>query len=1022
MKQKLARSIQLFISIFLFAASIASAQVNTGTGSSTSGSKQPPQGPPPGNERVSSNFADPITLFKSGNNTQAATAATKFNYTAYPGDPTNTRVYKLKNGLTVYLSQNKTEPRIQTYIAVRAGSKNDPRETTGLAHYLEHMMFKGTNKIGTTNWSREKMALDQISALYEKQRRETDPEKKKAIYAEIDLVSQEAAKFAVPNEYDKMITTLGAKGTNAYTSKEQTVYVNDIPSNELEKWLVIESERFRECVLRLFQTELEAVYEEYNMGQDRDGTKMSEVYYKALFPTHPYGTQTTIGEGEHLKNPSMVNILQYFNAFYVPNNMAICLSGDLDYEKTIALIDKYFSGYVMRPVPEQKFPVQAPITEIQKREVWGQESETMILGYRLPASGSKDMLIAELVAGILYNGQAGLIDIDLNQKQKVLAAGAYVNDMKEYGVFTLAADPRDDQTLEECETLLINEMNKLKSGAFDEWLMKAVVTDYRLQRTKSFETNQGRANAFVNSFIKNVDWKYYVDEYDNMDKITKEEVVAFANKYFGDTNYVVVYKRKGEDKNVKKVDKPAITPVEANRDAQSDFVKQFMELPSARVAPEFVNFSEKIKTGSVGNGIELSYIKNEEDNIFELYYIFDMGSYNDRMLPIAINYLPYLGTDKYSAAQLQEEFFKYGLSFNVFNSGDRTYVQLSGLEANLEKGLELFEHILSHVQVDVKAYKEYVDGILKERDDNKTSKSYIMNVAMTSYARYGADNPLTDIVAAGELKNMNPQILVDKIKSLGNFKHRMFYYGQRPIDQVAHVISTYHKVPEQLQDYPAAKKYNEQDTKTNQVIFINYDMVQAQILFMSKGQSFSPTVLADARVFNEYFGSGLSSIVFQEIRETKALAYSAYVSYGTPQNKDEAHYVRAFVGTQADKMKDAIEAMKTVMNDMPHAEQQFNASVESVEKQIESERIIRSNIFWNYENIKRKGMNHDYRRDIYNNVKSLTMDDLQKFFDANIAGRNYTIIVMGDKTKLDMDYLKSLGTFKELTLEQAFGY
>ena len=975
--------------------------------------------------RITPGSQDPITIFTTTNNTNQGVTPLKpgeFPFITVPNDPTRTRIYKLKNGLTVYLSQNKVEPRVQTYIAVKAGSKNDPKETTGLAHYLEHMMFKGTSNVGTTNWNREKMVIDAIAQKYEQHRNEKDPEKKKAIYKEIDVLSQEAAKFAVPNEYDKMITSLGAKGTNAYTSKEQTVYVNDIPANELEKWLVIESERFSTCVLRLFHTELEAVYEEFNMSQDRDGSKMFESYYKALFPTHPYGTQTTIGEGEHLKNPSMMNIMSYFYNFYVPSNMAICLSGDIDYDKTIQLIDKYFGTYVNKPVGEQKFPVEKPFTEVQRREVFGQESETMMMGYRLPGANTKESTIAKLLNGILFNQQAGLIDLNLNQQQKVLDAGSYVTEWKEYTVLTLSADPRDGQTLEECEQLLLAEIEKIKRGEFDEWLIKAVVNDFRLSRTKSFESNSGRASAFVNTFVKSVDWGAYLNEYDVMEKITKQQIIDFANKYLSNNNYVVIYKRKGEDKNIKKVDKPAITPVEANREVQSEFLKKFMALPSRSVAPEFIDYEKRISNQTIGAAIPFSYIKNEENQLFELYYILDMGSNNDLYLPLAINYLPYLGTEKYSASDLQKEFFKYGLSFSVFTSGDRVYVSLSGLETNLDKGVELFEHVLSSVKPDNKAYREYVDGILKERVDAKTSKTAIFNNALATYARYGAVSPVTDILSEKDLNNTLPTTLTDKIKSLTTYQHRIFYYGQRTQDEVKTILEKHHKTNPVLMDYPAARTYTEQETKSNKVLFVNYNMVQAQVMMMSKDKNFDKTLLPQARVFNEYFGSGLSSIVFQEIRETKALAYSAYVNFTTPTNKEEAHYVRAFVGTQADKMQMAIEAMLEIMNNMPQAEEQFNASIESVVKQIESERITRSGIFWSYENAKRRGLTSDIRRDVYINAKGMSMQDLQTFFDNHISDNTYTIIVMGDKTKIDIEYLKTLGEFKEVTLEEIFGY
>jgi predicted Zn-dependent peptidase len=274
--------------------------------------------------------------------TTSASAQKEYKYETAPNDPLNARIYTLDNGLKVYLSDYEEAPRIQTYIAVRAGSKNDPADATGLAHYLEHMVFKGTTELGTANWEKEKAELDKIEALYEKYRNTTDEATRKKIYHQIDSVSGVAATYAIANEYDKLTTAIGAKGTNAYTWVDQTVYVNDIPSNQLERWLELEADRFREMVPRLFHTELEAVYEEKNRTLDSDSRKVSEVIYETLFPTHQYGTQTTIGTIEHLKNPSITAIKNYFDKYYVPNNMAIAMSGDIDFDKTIRLIDKYW--------------------------------------------------------------------------------------------------------------------------------------------------------------------------------------------------------------------------------------------------------------------------------------------------------------------------------------------------------------------------------------------------------------------------------------------------------------------------------------------------------------------------------------------------------------------------------------------------------------------------------------------------------------------------------------------------------
>lgn len=1005
----------LFVCIFI--TSVLHAQVNQGSSNQSGTYSQ---------SRVASNVPDPITIFK-GTNTSSAPASNvsreTFPYISFPGDPTNTRIYKLKNGMVVYLSDNKAEPRLQTYIAVNTGSNNDPKETTGLAHYLEHMMFKGTSRIGTTNWVRERPVIDSMEQLYELYRNTSDPVQKKQIYAKIDKLSQQDNQYAVPNEYDKMVSSLGAQGTNAYTSKEQTVFVNDIPSNELEKWLVIESERFRECVLRLFPTELEAVYEEYNMNQDRDNTKVYETLYRALFPVSPYGQQTTIGTSEDLKNPSMLNIIRYFNTYYVPSNMAICISGDLDYDNTIALIDKYFGGFMTHSaMPDKKMPADPPLSEIQHRDVYGNESESVRIGYRFPGANSRDQLIADLVADMLYNGHAGLLDIDLDLSQKVLSASAYSTDWRDYTVLTLSAKPLEGQSLENCEQLLEQEIGKLKSGDFDDWLIKACIDDMRIGQMHSFETNRGRASAFVDSYIRGINWKNYFNMYNLMEGISKQDIIAFANTYFGN-NYAVVYKHQGEDKNVSHVEKPDITPLDARRDAESDFLHDFMELPDRNPAePAFINYTEQIKSSALSNGVPFYFLQNSENPLFELYYVFYMGSDNDPDLSLAVNYLPYLGTAQFTPAQLRQEFFRYGLTFNVYTSHDRTYVSLSGPQNNYAKGLQLFEGLLAGATPDKEAYDELVSSILKERSDNKSNKNVIFNSAMYNFARYGASSPFTNILSADDLKKTDPVTLIEKIKSLESYPHEIFYYGQGAPDDIKKQLEAFHKTPPSPKPYPAPKHFTELPTRQTQVYFVNYNMRQAQIMFLSKDSIFDKSLYPAATLFNAYFGSGLSSIVFQEIRETRALAYSAYAAYTIPQNRDESHYVRAYVATQADKVPQAVNAMLQVLNSMPQAQEQFDNSVESVEKQIRSDRILRTDIFWNYENAKRLGLSYDIRRDVYQDVPSMTMDDLQDFFDKHIAGRPYTILVLGDRNSIDMNYLKSLGTFRELSLPEIFGY
>ncbi|MBQ8449697.1 MAG: insulinase family protein, partial [Bacteroidaceae bacterium] len=581
----------------------------------------------------------------------------KRNYETVDGDPMQSRIYTLKNGLKVYLTVNKETPRIQTYIPVRVGGKNDPAETTGLAHYFEHLMFKGTESFGTQNYAQEKPLLDQIEALFEVYRTKTDEAERAAIYHQIDSLSYEASKLSIPNEYDKLMAAIGAEGTNAYTGYDVTCYTEEIPSNQLENWAKIQADRFKNNVIRGFHTELETVYEEKNMSLTQDNRKLHEAISSALFKKHPYGTQTILGTQEHLKNPSITNIKNYYRKWYVPNNMAICMSGDFDFDEAIDIIEKYFGD--MQPNNELQmlsFEPEAEITEPIVKEVWGLESERVALAWRFPGASSDEALMLEVIDAIMNNGMAGLIDLNLLQDQKLLSAYSYPNVMSDYSTYFMQGAPKEGQSLDEVKELLLAQIDQLRKGEWDEALLTAGVTNYKMNIQRLLEENESRADLFVTSFINNTPWEDMVNRVARMEKITKKDVVEFANKYLKDNNYAVVYKRQGEDTGIKKIAKPAITPIFTNRDTTSAFLREIQAATVTPIEPVFVDFDKDMSKGSIGN-LQLLYKENTMNDIFTLKYIFDFGVNEIKSLSTARNYLDYLGTSDMSAAQIKQEFY-----------------------------------------------------------------------------------------------------------------------------------------------------------------------------------------------------------------------------------------------------------------------------------------------------------------------------------------------------------------------------
>ena len=944
------------------------------------------------------------------------------DYETVKGDPMQTRIYTLKNGLKVYFSVNREKPRIQTYIAVRTGSKNDPAETTGLAHYLEHLMFKGTQQFGTNNPEAEAPLLDEIEQRYEEYRTITDPEQRRQKYHEIDSVSQLAAQYFIPNEYDKLMAAIGAEGTNAFTSNDVTCYTEDIPSNEIENWAKIQADRFQHMVIRGFHTELEAVYEEYNIGLTSDTQKEYYALLAKMFPEHPYGTQTTIGTQEHLQNPSIVNIKNYFQKWYVPNNVAICMAGDFDPEPTLAIIEKYFGEWQPGDdVSQPEFPALKPFTTPQDTTVIGLEAENVWMGWRSEKASSLQNDTLVLMDAILSNGKAGLLDLDLNQQMKLMSAGSEVESMQDYGFFLLVGVPKEGQTLEEVKDLLLGEIDKLKKGDFSEDLLVSTINNHKLSELRALDSNRARVSRMLDAFINGVEWEQSVKSLDRLSTITKDEVVAFANRFFTD-GYVTVYKRQGVDETQKKIDKPAITPIPTNRDQVSDFVKSVQETVVEPIQPQFLDFQKDLSFFSIGDKLPVIYKQNTENELFTIVFRYPFGHEDDNRYDVASDYLDYLGTSELSAAQVKQEFYKLACSYFVQVGSDDISITLTGLGENMEPALTLLEKLLSDAKVDAQAYDQYVSLLLKNRQDNKQDQRTCFN-ALYQYGVYGQRNPMRDVMSEQQLRETNPQELLDLLKNLPTYKHRVLYFGPLSQDALTQTVEKLHPVPAELKDAPEGEAYRQQLTPTPEVLIAPFDAKNIYMrMFYNEGRETSLDEAATVTLFNEYFGGGMNGIVFQELREARGLAYNAASYYVTPSRKGETESFFTHIITQNDKMMDCVRQFREITDSIPQSEKAFAIAKDAVTKQMASQRTTKFGVISAYLSAERKGYDFDPNKKIYEDVQKVTLADIVAFEKAQMAGKTGRYIILGDEKELDMKSLEQVAPIRRVTLDEVFGY
>ena len=906
---------------------------------------------------------------------------------------------------------------------MKTGSRNDPAETTGLAHYLEHLMFKGTQKFGTTDHAKEKPYLDEITRRYESYRKLTDPAQRKQAYHEIDSISQLAAKYNIPNEYDKLMASIGSQGTNAYTSNDVTCYVENIPNNEIENWAKVQSDRFQNMVIRGFHTELEAVYEEKNISMASDNTKEFAALWKLLTPTHPYGTQTTIGEQEHLKNPSIINIQNYFHRYYVPNNVAICMSGDFDPDQTIAIIDKYFGSWKKSDnLSRPEFSAQPDLTAVKDTAVVGKDAENVMLAWKFKGANDKENDILDVIGEMLTNGKAGLMEVDLEQQMKIASASAFTYGLHDYSAFIVAGTPNKEQKLEEARALLLDEMAKLRRGEFDNDLLPSVIANKKLNYYKSLDDNEERTNIMVDAFINDQKWEDVASKLDRQSKLTKQDIVDFAKKYLRDDNFVCVYKRMGEDTTLKKIEKPAITPIPANSEYESDFVKEIKNAKVPDIQPQFLDFKKDLTVTKTSKKLPLIYKQNTQDDLFNLTFRYEFGDEDDIRYSYAAQYLNYIGTDKKSVSAIKQAFYKLACNYSIVQGSKTLQINLNGLNENLPAALNLMEEILHHAKADKNSWNQFIDLMEKMQADAKTNQQSNFSY-LWAYSTYGAYNPTRNAIKTADLRKMDPQELVNLLGGLNNMEHTVTYYGPYSEKQLNAMLAKEHKTAKKLAAVPEGKEYKMEEIKQNEIYIAPYEAKNIYLrYYQNEGKKSSVNDGALVSLFNEYFGGGMNAIVFQELRETRGLAYNAWASYLTPTRKDEKDFFVKHIISQTDKMMDCIHVFDEITNNLPQNEASFNLAKQSLMKSIQSRRVTKDGVINAYLNAKLMGIDYDATKLYYEQIPSLTLQDVTNFEKQNIVGKPHRIIILGDEKNLDMKSLEKIAPIKRLSQEEIFGY
>jgi predicted Zn-dependent peptidase len=871
--------------------------------------------------------------------------------------------------------------------------------------------------MGTLDWEKERVHIERIEALYQEHFNETDPEKRKAIYAKINEESMAAAQYAVPNELDRLYKSMGGSMVNAHTWHEETVYKVSLPSNRLAQWAKLESERFQHPVFRLFQTELETVYEEMNRALDNKDRIIRYAVNETLFKKHPYGTQPTIGTVEHLKNPSLQNIGEYFDTYYVPNNMAIFISGDIDKEATMAVIDAEFSSWKPKDIPTLPEWDEAPLKGREEVVRTYEGEETVVLAFRTAPQGSEDAEALTLIDMILDNASAGLINLNLNQQQRVRQAGSNPMLLNDYGVQYLWGIPKEGQTLEEVEALLLEQLDLVKKGEFGDWLVPAIINDFKKNTKGGLESDPARVSDMRQSWLAFESWDHHVARFERMEALTKEDIVRVANTYFGD-DYVAGL-RKDAPHEVPDIEKPELAVIEIDPQRESEFAKALMGVDVKPIEPTFVNRDEDLTIVAPMTGVRLYYVKNPMNDLFSFSIDVPVGTRHDNTLNLAAMLLNKSGTDALSAEALQQEWYKLGTSMNFGAADEDASLSISGLDENFDASMKLLRDAIHTAQAPPETLAELKKIVLIQRADAQKQVPSISR-AVIQFNRYGDESDYLARMTSSDIEAVTAEALYENVQALLDYEQTITYVGSLPLETVVSAIKTFYGERQAVKDAPEVPVRLARAPESTEIYFHHKEAAQAQIRLEFGSGFYDEGLTPTIQLYNNYFAGGMAGIVFQELREARALAYSAGAKYFQASELDQENLMVGAIGSQADKTVEATKAFIDLLDNLPESPERFAITQAALINQYRTGKVGFRSVAGTVRGWEDLGLPGDPRKHRYESIQASDLSNVLAFHQNVIKDRPKLISIVGDETKIDMEKLAEIAPIRKVSLEEIF--
>ena len=923
----------------------------------------------------------------------------------------NVSEHKLSNGLTVWLSEEHSQPKVSGAMVIKAGAKDSPN--TGIAHYFEHMMFKGTENIGTKDYKAEKPYMDKIIALYDKLALTSDAEQISSIQKEINKLNIEQSKYIIPNEFDQIISRFGGSGLNAYTSYDNTVYFNTFIPDYIEQWAEINSERFLHPVFRLFQNELETVYEEKNMYSDNISFAAIEKVLERVYKGTPY-QYSILGSTENLKKPQLSEMIRFFETYYVGNNMGLMLCGDFDSKAILPYLEKTF-GRIPAGNPKKKI-ITSPTKAKGREEMKVKIPIPMVKGFARIYKGaeitSTDNLKINIICALLNNGNGtGFLDNLIVENKLLMAMAANVTQANDCGVIAIGGVPKMIfQTRSGAEKLIMNQVDRIKKGDFPDSLFEAVKYEKKREVFSRLENTDKRTEMMIENFSQGNSWEDFISKIAALKALTKEDIMECANRYLGD-DYLYASKKFGKypKDNLEKPDLEPI-PQKEGKTGNSAYYDSLDVNDNVVIEIKTPDFDNDCEVVPLSGGSELYYKYSDANQIFKFRVIYEIGKESDPINGIIDQYLSCLGTNTKSFNEFKSELQTIGSSLTFSVDENFFNVTAEGFDENFDKTLKLVNEFFNGAKGDKKILKQ-IKSSLKVEEKAFAKSSNDLAAALAEKIKFGDNSSYINRVKSKDIGKLKENTLIDRFNEIRKYEKSFHYSGSLSSESVQKTLVDNldtKKGEKESEAFPAKKfsVYNEpviyffDDPDTRQSIISAYVMTDKPVTRDER---------SSLQLLNFYFGGDMTSVLFQQIREFRSLAYGVHskLALAAPKHEATNGVIEAKLSTQSDKTIEALNLLDSLLKKIPMNESSFEKARRALGN-------YANNLYPDVRSYT-KSMRYDLAAGFggskLNQLKAATMipyEDFRKTYEEMFSEATPVYVIVGNKKSIDIDALKKM--------------